>query len=207
MSPGCVLLLLFLTHIPCATTIAWPAIDLSHVAIAEARALIQGHGKVPLHLRGGADVVHHATERLGAQHAMGGEHMFVETVTASAKMAMEGELGPHGVRIRQAMLVDLTSASLRGLMHRSCICCRAAFRRIHTRTDTPSDANRQTYRTCSASIWCVSPKTTNSMLTGSTSCAGPPSSVSPRLESQVEAAAVVAAAAMGKTRKTLTSGP
>lgn len=64
-------------------------------------------------------MVHHATEPpLGAQHAMGGEHMFVETVTASAKMAMEGELGPHGVRIRQAMLVDLTSASLRGLMHR-----------------------------------------------------------------------------------------
>jgi hypothetical protein len=50
---------------------------------------------------------------------MGGEHMVVETVTSSAKMAMEGELGPHGVRIRQAMLVDLTSASLRGLMHRS----------------------------------------------------------------------------------------
>jgi len=121
MTAGGMLLLLFLTHIPCATTIAWPAMDLPHAAVAEARALIQGHGKVPsLHLRGGADVVHHATEPpLGAQHAMGGEHMVVETVTSSAKMAMEGELGPHGVRIRQAMLVDLTSASLRGLMHRS----------------------------------------------------------------------------------------
>lgn len=106
-----ILMVLSLAHLPWCSSTSWSGPAAAPV-VAETWATARGQRGAAhvrtLRLRGGADV-RHATESVRHPHeaSLGGTRMVVAPGPAGAGVDMDGEMGPHGIRIRQAILADV----------------------------------------------------------------------------------------------------